>query len=51
VWNKQPEHFGLVAGKFYYDGPSFIDYVDVKKLAYDNRKLKAPRLRKQLERK
>jgi menaquinone-dependent protoporphyrinogen IX oxidase len=36
VWNKRPEHFRIVAGKFYYDGPSFIDDVNVEKLAFDN---------------
>jgi hypothetical protein len=42
VWNKQPEHFRIIAGKTYYDGPSFVDYEDVEKLAHKNRKLKAP---------
>jgi hypothetical protein len=46
VWNKQPEHFRIIAGKSYYDGPSFVDDEDVEKLAYNNRKLKAPGFKK-----
>jgi hypothetical protein len=51
VWNKQPEHFRIVPGKTYYDGPSFVDDEDVEKLAYNNRNLKPLDLRRQLERK
>jgi hypothetical protein len=46
VWNKQPEHFRIVTGTFYYDSPSFVDYEDVKKHAYDNRKNKATKVGK-----
>jgi hypothetical protein len=43
VCNKQHEHFRIVAGKFYYEGPSFVDDVKIEKLAFENRKLKAPK--------
>jgi hypothetical protein len=46
VWNKQPEHFRIIAGKTYYDGPSFVDDENVEKLAFKNRKLKAPGFKK-----
>jgi hypothetical protein len=46
VWNRQPEHQHFIRGKIVYDGPSFVDYEDVKKLDYDNRKIKHPKLRK-----
>jgi hypothetical protein len=46
VWNKQPEYFRLVSEKFYYDGPSFVDDEDIEKLAFNNRKLKAPGFKK-----
>jgi hypothetical protein len=41
VWNKQPEHFRIVADKTYYDRPSSEEYEFIEKLAHENRKLKA----------
>jgi hypothetical protein len=42
VWNKQPEHQCLNGSKIIYNDPYFVDYEDVKELAYNHRILKSP---------
>jgi hypothetical protein len=48
VWKEQVEHeiLNKNTGKFTYTKPSFLDDDNVKRLAYNNRKLKAPGFKK-----